>query len=162
MAKIYLAGPFFDEAGTELRRLEAVKAALGKNPTVEAIFSPKDEDLKSPIVSQLPVMSAAWQQAVFANDLRGLKETEVLLVITDSASNANGSDDGTAFEVGYWFAMNQLAAAPQRLIVLYAEQAAKLNLMIAQSADYYTTAIADLTTLDFNQVPQQPYQGSVN
>ncbi|WP_125766866.1 nucleoside 2-deoxyribosyltransferase [Lapidilactobacillus wuchangensis] len=162
MAKIYLAGPFFDEAGTELQRLEAVKAALAKNPTVDSVFSPKDEDLKSPIVSQLPFMSAAWQKAVFENDLRGLKETNVLLVITDSASNTNGSDDGTAFEVGYWFAMNQLTATTKQPIVLYAEQAAKLNLMIAQSADYYTTAINDLRTLDFNQIPQQPYQGVVN
>ncbi|MCH4056664.1 MAG: nucleoside 2-deoxyribosyltransferase [Lactobacillaceae bacterium] len=161
MAKVYLAGPFFDQAGIELQRLEAVKAALSKNPTISAVFSPKDEDLKSPIISQLPVMSSDWQQAVFENDLRGLKEADVLLVITDSAGNANGSDDGTAFEVGYWYAMNQVSQQ-QRPIVLYAERAAKLNLMIARSAEYYTTVLAELADLDFNQLPTNPYQGVVN
>lgn len=166
MVKVYLAGPFFDKFGIEARRVAQVKAVLSCNETVDTIFSPKDEDVTDPVISQLTFMSAEWQQAVFEHDLEGLLAADVLVVIADSETNMNGSDDGTAFEVGYWYAMNQVQkqanGATPKPVVLLAQSTDKLNLMLAKATTYFTQDLLDLRRLDFNQIPQRDFVGEVN
>lgn len=166
MVKVYLAGPFFDRFGFEARRVAQIKAVLESNPTVESIFSPKDETDRDPQIKRLTPMSAEWREAVFQCDLAGLNEAEVLVVIADSETNLNGSDDGTTFEVGYWHARNLWHRAPQSLpalpVVVIAQSTERLNLMLAQAITYYTDRPLDLRNLDFEDIPQRAYQGPVN
>ncbi|MFD1464955.1 nucleoside 2-deoxyribosyltransferase [Lapidilactobacillus mulanensis] len=167
MVKVYLAGPFFDKFGIEARRVAQVKAILECNETVDAIFSPKDEDVTDPIISQLELMSPEWKEAVFQHDLDGLLTADALVVIADSETNLNGSDDGTAFEVGYWYAMNQFKQQQDptykpKPVILLAQSAEKLNLMLAEGSTYFTRELLDLRRLDFNEVPLRKYVGDVN
>lgn len=165
MVRIYLAGPFFDKFGIEARRVAQIKALLECNPTVEAVFSPKDETDQDPAIQKLTPMSTEWRRQVFQCDLDGLNGADVLVVIADSETNPNGSDDGTAFEVGYWHARNEWQRAPQSLpplpVVVVAQEAERLNLMLAEATTYFTDQPLELRHLDFEQIPVRAYQGPV-
>ncbi|WP_125607437.1 nucleoside 2-deoxyribosyltransferase [Lapidilactobacillus bayanensis] len=165
MVKVYLAGPFFDKHGFEARRVAQVKALLECNATVDAVFSPKDETDQDPDIQKLTPMSLEWRQRVFQCDLDGIKGADVLVVIADSETNLNGSDDGTTFEVGYWHARNEWQRAPQSLpplpVVVVAQVTERLNLMLAEATTYFTDTPLDLRDLDFAHIPVRAYHGAV-
>lgn len=166
MVKVYLAGPFFDKFGIEARRVAQLKAILDSNPTIEAVFNPQEETDQDPKIQKLTPMALEWRQAIFQCDLAGLTAADVLVVIADSETNLNGSDDGTAFELGYWHARNELdrlqKGLPALPVVAVAQDTACLNLMLAEAITYFTKMPLDLRDLDFEHIPTQPYQGPVN
>ena len=131
MNNVYLAAPFFDDA--QKKRIEQVKAALIANPTInsDAIFIPEEHQFE-----EEPFGSRAWQQYVYASDMRQVHRADVVVAILDfdMTSATNEPDSGTMFEVG--------AAVAEKTPVLIVQFDAKkdLNLMISQGLTAYFDA----------------------
>ncbi|WCJ49625.1 nucleoside 2-deoxyribosyltransferase [Lactiplantibacillus plantarum] len=97
MNNVYLAAPFFDEAQKE--RIQQVKSALLANPTInpDGIFIPEEHQFE-----EEPFGSRAWQQYVYASDMRQVHRADVVVAILDfdMTSATNEPDSGTMFEIG--------------------------------------------------------------
>lgn len=145
MKKIYLAGPFFSDA--QIERITRVEQALASNPTAGVVFSPRQSDENEDTAN---AGSPAWAKSIFGKDIAEIDHADVIVAIADF-EHAN-IDSGTAFELGYAFHSN-------KPIILLQELDEQLNLMISQSAHYYTTTTAALATYDFGQLPANEYTG---
>ncbi|CAM3042593.1 nucleoside 2-deoxyribosyltransferase [Lactiplantibacillus plajomi] len=134
MNNVYLAAPFFDDA--QKQRIAQVKAALQANPTInsDGIFIPEEHQFE-----EEPFGSRAWQQYVYASDMRQVHRADLVVAILDfdMTSATNEPDSGTMFEVG--------AAVAEKTPVLIVQFDPKkdLNLMIAQGLTGYFDASKD-------------------
>lgn len=151
MNNVYLAAPFFDDAQKE--RIQQVKAALIANPTVnsEGIFIPEEHQFE-----EEPFGSRAWQQYVYASDMRQVHRADVLVAILDydMTSATNEPDSGTMVEVG--------AAIAEKTPVLIVQYDTKkdINLMVAQGLTAYfdvnQNGLAELAAYDCDNLRSKP------
>lgn len=151
MNNVYLAAPFFDDA--QKQRIEQVKAALIANPTInsDGIFIPEEHQFE-----EEPFGSRAWQQYVYASDMRQVHRADLVVAILDydMTSATNEPDSGTMFEVG--------AAVAEKTPVLIVQFDAKkdLNLMISQGLTAYfdvnQNGLKELASYDCNDLRSKP------
>nr|WP_288515679.1 nucleoside 2-deoxyribosyltransferase [uncultured Lactiplantibacillus sp.] len=134
MNNVYLAAPFFDEAQKE--RIQQVKSALLANPTINpnGIFIPEEHQFE-----EEPFGSRAWQQYVYASDMRQVHRADVVVAILDfdMTSATNEPDSGTMFEIG------AAVAEKTPVIIVQFDANKELNLMIAQGLTAYFDASKD-------------------
>lgn len=88
--KVYLAGPLFDE-GERWWIEEVEKVVVGAGFTT---FLPHRDN---------PTKNAENVAEIFANDRRGIDECDVVV----ASLNGLTTDDGTAWELGYAFALGK-------------------------------------------------------
>lgn len=151
MNKVYLAAPFF--SNHQQKRIQLVKNALQRNSTIDSqnIFLPQEHQFE-----EEPFGSRAWQQYVFASDIRQIQRSDLLVAILDYKleESDNESDSGTMFEIGTAFR----AHIPIAIIQFDPEK--KINLMIAQSLTAYFDAsrqgLAELAAYNFNDLKSKP------
>ncbi|KRL05786.1 nucleoside 2-deoxyribosyltransferase [Liquorilactobacillus oeni] len=151
MNKVYLAAPFFSEHQDQ--RIQAVKKALEQNSTIDNhnIFLPQEHQFEDEKFG-----SRAWQQYVFASDMRQVHRADLLIAILDYKleDGNNESDSGTMFEIGAAFEDN----TPIAIVQFDSEK--EVNLMIAQSLTAYFDASKDglreLAEYDFNNLKSKP------
>ncbi|WP_048001020.1 nucleoside 2-deoxyribosyltransferase [Lactiplantibacillus herbarum] len=151
MNNVYLAAPFFDDA--QKARIQEVKAALIANPTInsEGIFIPEEHQFE-----EEPFGSRAWQQYVYASDMRQVHRADLVVALLDfdMTSATNEPDSGTMFEVGA-----AVAEKTPVLIVQY-DPTKELNLMISQGLTAYFDASKDglkeLATYDCDDLRSKP------
>ncbi|MFC6295277.1 nucleoside 2-deoxyribosyltransferase [Lactiplantibacillus daoliensis] len=151
MNNVYLAAPFFDDA--QQARIEQVKAALIANPTInsDGIFLPQEHQFEDE-----PFGSRAWQQYVYASDMRQVHRADLVVALLDfdMTSASNEPDSGTMFEIG--------AAVAEKTPVLVVQFDAdkQLNLMIAQGLTAYFDAskngLQELATYNCNDLKSKP------
>lgn len=154
MVKIYLASPFFSEE--QIERVERVEKALKANPHVEAVFSPMRQQLE-----HLEFGSPEWVKAIFANDVKHIDWADVVVAVHDFTGDTvlHGEphghvDSGTAWEMGY-------AYAKGKKTVLVHELGGIVNLMLSNGATAYLTSAEQLEAYDFNEMPEELYDGKV-
>lgn len=143
--RVFIASPFFSEE--QVDRVQRLEQSLMRNPYVSEIFSARFHQFK-----HLEFGSKEWRRKVFRNDLRHLRRSDVLVGIRDYESKY--VDSGTAFEIGYAYAM-------RKPILLINEKNSIMNLMMANSLHAYFTKVEDLATYDFHRMPKVPYEGTV-
>ncbi|MED1201506.1 nucleoside 2-deoxyribosyltransferase [Heyndrickxia acidicola] len=143
--RVFIASPFFNK--DQVDRIYRLEQALKRNPYVADVFSARYHQFE-----QLTFGSMEWRKATFHNDLKFLRRADVMVVILDfEGSNV---DSGTAFEVGYGYAM-------QKPIILINEKVPIINLMMAESLHAYLTRVEDIAFYDFLRMPAKPYTGKV-
>lgn len=152
--KVYLASPFFSDEQVE--RVTRVEKALADNPTVEAVFSPRLQQL-----DHLPFGTKEWAEAVYKNDVAHVEWADVVVAVHDFTGGTelhgvphNHVDSGTAFEVGY-------AIAIGKPVILVHELGGIVNLMISQSLQAYLDRAEQVTWYDFNEMPKMEFTGDV-
>ncbi|MCC7666080.1 nucleoside 2-deoxyribosyltransferase [Liquorilactobacillus satsumensis] len=151
MNKVYLAAPFFSEPQNQ--RIQAVKKALQQNKTIDSgnIFLPQEHQFEEEEFG-----SRAWQQYVFASDMRQVHRADLLVAIIDYKleGGENESDSGTIFEIGAAFENKT------PIVIVQFDPQKKLNLMIAQSLTAYFDASGDglkeLATYNFDVLKSKP------
>lgn len=124
--RAYIAGPLFDEGERWwIEKVDALVADLG----FETFLPHRDN----------PEKTADNTGLIFANDRRGIDECDVVV------ANLNGvtTDDGTAWELGYSFALGKYQ------IGLYTDWRTRfpdeiVNLMISESVDELVGSLDDL------------------
>jgi nucleoside 2-deoxyribosyltransferase len=142
MSKIYLASPFFNEK--ELKHVEAAERTLrGKG---HLVFSPREHQLE-----EVEFGSREWRTDVFRNDINHIKWCDYVVAIM---TQGNYDDAGTAFEVGYAYALG-------KPVIVYNPEKNGLNLMVADSLHAYIEEEHDLLTYNFETMHIKPYKGSV-
>jgi nucleoside 2-deoxyribosyltransferase len=143
--RVFIASPFFNEE--QVDRVFRLEKALSRNPYVSDVFSARFHQYE-----QLTFGSPEWRRATFHNDLKFLRRADVMVAILDfETSNV---DSGTAFEVGYGYAM-------QKPIILINEKVPIVNLMMAESLYAYLTRVEDITSYDFLRMPRNSYTGKI-
>jgi nucleoside 2-deoxyribosyltransferase len=143
--RVFIASPFFN--AEQIDRVSRLENALKKNPYVADFFSARFHQFE-----QLKFGSPDWRWATYHNDLKFLRRADVMVVILDfEGSNV---DSGTAFEVGYGYAM-------QKPIILVNERVPIINLMMAESPHAYLTRVEDVASYDFIKMPRSYYTGKV-
>ncbi|WP_057736391.1 nucleoside 2-deoxyribosyltransferase [Liquorilactobacillus uvarum] len=156
MNKVYLAAPFFSDYQKE--RIQKVKDALLSNNTIDShnIFLPQEHQFEEEKFG-----SRAWQQYVFASDIRQVNRADILVAILDyqAEESNNEPDSGTMFEIGAAFQSNTPIA------VVQFDPKKELNLMIAQSLTAYFDAsrsgLAELSKYDFDELKSKPSKRNV-
>ncbi|MCA1035105.1 MULTISPECIES: nucleoside 2-deoxyribosyltransferase [Bacillaceae] len=142
--RVFIASPFFNEE--QLERIGRLENALRKNPYVADFFSARFYQFP-----QLTFASDPWRKTVFQNDLRYLRRADVVVAIHDYEENS--VDSGTAFELGYAYAL-------QKPIILIKEKETSIpNLMLVESLHAYLTAADEIAGYDFINMPKIPYKG---
>lgn len=94
--KVYIAGPFFSKE--ERNRMERLKKYLSNGFKDFEFFFPMD--LVIPYATELP--NPEWAKKVFEHDKDQLLKSDMVIAIYDK----HYSDSGTAWELGYAYAMN--------------------------------------------------------
>ena len=138
MKKVYLASPFFDDA--ELERVIKVKEILDLKGL--EVFSPKEHQNE-----HLEFGSIEWRKATFENDVKHIDWCDVVVAII---CKGNYDDSGTAWELGYAYAINK----PVVLVNITGET---INLMIADSIHALITSYDELKEYDFEKMEKKPY-----
>lgn len=149
--KVYLAAPFFSDQ--QQQRIQLVKQKLQINPTIDSqnVFLPQEHQFE-----EEPFGSRAWQQYVFASDIRQIQRADILVAILDYKleEGDNEGDSGTMFEIGTAFQ----ARIP--IAVVQFDPQKKLNLMIAQSLTAYFDAshqgLTELAEYNFDELKSKP------
>lgn len=154
MAKIYLASPFFSDE--QVARVMRVEKALDLNPTVEAYFSPRLNQL-----DHLPFGSKEWSKAVFENDVKHIDWADAVVAVHDFTGHTelfggihNHVDSGTAWELGY-------AYAKGKPIILVHELGGIVNLMLSESLHAYQLMAEYVEGYDFYTMPKIEFTGEV-
>ncbi|MFD1318309.1 nucleoside 2-deoxyribosyltransferase [Loigolactobacillus zhaoyuanensis] len=145
-ANIYLAAPFFNDE--QIQRLQQVEKALIENTSIDNVFVPMNDTNAAGLEFGTP----QWRDLAYHEDLAGLTNADVVVAVYDY--EAGYSDPGTMFEIGY-------AVANQIPVVVYYQQHQSVNLMIAQGLHYYCHQLAELSVLNFMQLPEKPFTGEV-
>lgn len=130
--KIYLASPWFNEAQAEREnRVKNKLRELGFD-----VWSPKENSSLSPITDP------KVREAIFAANISGMKDCDIIFAITDE------KDMGTIWEAGFAYGMNTTKKKPIT-IVYYAETLGDgmFNLMLAQSGNIVITNFDDMDKL---------------
>ncbi|GAJ27155.1 purine trans deoxyribosylase [Liquorilactobacillus sucicola DSM 21376 = JCM 15457] len=156
MNKVYLAAPFFSDQ--QKARIQEVKDALLSNSTIDSknIFLPQEHQFEEEEFG-----SRAWQQYVFASDMRQVNRADILVAILDykAEESDNEPDSGTMFEIGAAFQSNTPIA------IIQFDPKKELNLMIAQSLTAYFDAsqngLKELVAYDFNELKSKPAKRNV-
>ncbi|WP_083488391.1 nucleoside 2-deoxyribosyltransferase [Liquorilactobacillus aquaticus] len=156
MNKVYLAAPFFSNHQKE--RIQKVKDTLLSNNTIDShnIFLPQEHQFEEEKFG-----SRAWQQYVFASDIRQVHRADILVAIMDykAEESDNEPDSGTMFEIGAAFQSDIPIA------VVQFDPAKELNLMIAQSLTAYFDAsrngLDELAKYDFDELRSKPSKRNV-
>lgn len=151
MNNVYLAAPFFDDAQKD--RIAQVKAALIANPTInsDGIFIPEEHQFEDE-----PFGSRAWQQYVYASDMRQVHRADLIVAIHDydMTSATNEPDSGTMFEIG------AAVAEKTPVLVVQFDPNKDLNLMISQGLTAYFDAsrggLEELKTYDCDNLKSKP------
>ncbi|QQZ09913.1 nucleoside 2-deoxyribosyltransferase [Heyndrickxia vini] len=143
VVRVFIASPFFNEE--QIDRVKRLENALSNNPYVMDIFSARFHQYKN-----LPFGSDQWRKVVFHNDLKHLRRSDVVVAIHDYEGSC--VDSGTAFEIGYAYAM-------QKPIILIKEKESIPNLMLVESIRAYFPRVEDVATYDFINMPRIPYKG---
>ena len=138
MKKVYLASPFFNDA--EIERMEKVKNILRDRGL--DVFVPSEH--QNP---QLEFGSREWRKSTFDSDVMGIHRADIVVAII---CNGNYSDSGTAWEIGYSFALGK----PVVVVNLTGET---INLMIADSIHALITSYDELKEYDFEKMEKKPY-----
>ena len=138
MKKVYLASPFFNDA--EIERMEKVKNILRDRGL--DVFVPSEH--QNP---QLEFGSREWRKSTFDSDVMGIHCADIVVAII---CNGNYSDSGTAWEIGYSFALGK----PVVVVNLTGET---INLMIADSLHALVTSYDELKEYDFEKMEKKPY-----
>lgn len=143
--RVFIASPFFNQE--QIDRVKRLENTLMRNPFVLDIFSARFHQFE-----QLKFGSKEWRRATFHNDLKFLRRADVVVAVHDFVGS--NVDSGTAFEIGYAFAM-------QKPIILINEKASPINLMLSDSLHAYFPRVEDVISYNFLQMPQIPYTGEV-
>ncbi|MFD0050187.1 nucleoside 2-deoxyribosyltransferase [Actinomycetes bacterium NPDC127524] len=145
LARVFIASPFFDQEQVE--RVKRLENALSRNPYVADIFSARFHQNK-----HLAFGSHEWRKATFQQDLKFLRRADAVAAIHDFTGQC--TDSGTAFEIGYAFAM-------QKPIILIKEKSGVPNLMLVEGLHAYLQRVEDAASYDFLNMPSIPYEGPV-
>ncbi len=138
MKKVYLASPFFNEK--EVARMELVRDILrGKGLEV---FVPNEHQN-----SHLEFGSREWRKATFASDVNAIDTADLVVAVI---CNGNYSDSGTAWEIGYSYAIGK----PVIVVNLTGET---INLMIADSLHALISSEEELIAYDFDTLERKEY-----
>lgn len=138
MKKVYFASPWFNAAQAEREdRVKNKLRELGFD-----VWSPKDNNSLSPITDP------AIREKIFAANISGMEDCEMIFAITDE------KDMGTIWECGFVYGMRHAYnknhdESFDPLIVYYCETLGDgmFNLMLAQSGDIVITKFEDLNKL---------------
>ena len=136
--KVYLASPFFD--AVEIERMEKVRD----------ILRAKGLDVFVPNEHQNPALefgSLEWRKATFESDVMGIHKADVVVAVI---CKGNYDDSGTAWEIGYSYALGK----PAIVVNLTGET---INLMIADSLHALVTSCEELEAYDFEKMEKKPY-----
>lgn len=131
--RIYLASPWFNEAQAEREnRVKNKLRELGFD-----VWSPKENSSLSPITDP------KVREAIFAANISGMKDCDIIFAITDE------KDMGTIWEAGFVYGMNTATKKEPVTIVYYAETLGDgmFNLMLAQSGNIVITNFDDMDKL---------------
>lgn len=140
MKKVYFASPWFN--ATQAEREDRVKNKLRELGF--DVWSPKDNNSLSPITD------SAIREKIFAANIKGMEDCEMIFAITDE------KDMGTIWECGFIYGMRNEQRKIQSdnckkgpTIVYYCETlgSGMFNLMLAQSGDIVITKFEDLDKL---------------
>lgn len=140
MKKVYFASPWFN--ATQAEREDRVKNKLRELGF--DVWSPKDNNSLSPITDP------AIREKIFAANIKGMEDCEMIFAITDE------KDMGTIWECGFVYGMRNEQRKIQGdnckngpIIVYYCETlgSGMFNLMLAQSGDIIITKFEDLDKL---------------
>lgn len=140
---IYIAAPFFND--DQITRVETIKMILLK--LERGFYSPKDVNL-------FKEGDHFEADKVFLENLRAIKESDIVLAVT------NDKDQGTHWEMGYAFALD----IPVIALWITDDKKAKFNLMLSQSCIASFTSYYDLEEyLKENKVKLKKinYEGSI-
>jgi nucleoside 2-deoxyribosyltransferase len=138
MKKVYFASPWFNAAQAEREdRVKNKLRELGFD-----VWSPKDNNSLSPITDP------AIREKIFAANISGMEDCEMIFAITDE------KDMGTIWECGFVYGMRHAYNKNHDelfdpLVVYYCETLGDgmFNLMLAQSGDIVITKFEDLNKL---------------
>lgn len=144
--RLYLAGPFFDDE--QVNRIERIEKALDANKTVSDYFSPRNSNVND----GAEIGSSQWSKDVFQLDVDEIKKADAVIAIIDYVDD--NVDSGTAFEIGYAFAIG-------KPVVLFHEKEAIVNLMLSNGSKSYLTKVSDVESFDFEKMPEYHYEGEV-
>lgn len=144
--KLYLAGPFFDDE--QIDRIQRIEKALDNNPSVSEYFSPRN----SKVNDGAEIGSSQWSKDVFQLDVDEIKKADAVIAIIDFVDD--NVDSGTAFEIGYAYAID-------KPVVLFHEKDAIVNLMLSNGSKSYLTKVDDVEKFDFKEMPEYHYEGEV-
>ncbi len=131
--KIYLASPFFNEA--ELKLYKAVIDNLrGKGYD---LFVPQEHEIND----AWELSNQAWGEAVFGVDISAIKKCDIVVVLNWGMY----SDSGTAWELGYAFALGK------KTINVCMNNGETYSLMMTNGADH-NILLSDLILNDIEDI----------
>lgn len=139
--KFYLASPFFSEE--ELHHVSIMESVL--DSLGHTVFSPRKNQMP-----EFEFGGFEWRTNVFRNDINHIKWADAVIAIIDN----NYDDTGTAFEVGYAYAMG-------KPIYVYNPTGDTLNLMVTDSLHGYFESLTEIIDYDFKNAPAKPYMKEV-
>lgn len=132
--KFYVASPLFTVA--QKIRIKKVVDALR---WYHDVYSPMEHQV--PNAWELP--NDEWASEVFKNDVEALNNADAVVVIYDGLY----SDSGTAWEVGYAYAMNK------QIFVIVADEKEMQSLMVFGSASHLFTLDNFIKFVENNEPP---------
>lgn len=144
--KVYIASPFFDEAGIEKGFIEQVEHILFAKSI--PFFSPMRSDQNAVGKENKKIGSRHWSIETFTQDIKMLNWCDVVVGLY----HGNYSDSGTAFELGY-------AHATHKPIVLV-HVGQDSNLMCHEGA-FANITIEELAKYDFREMKPSFYEGKM-
>lgn len=139
--KFYLASPFFNEE--ELKHVNHIESMLRLEG--HTVFSPREQQLP-----EFEFGSFEWRTNVFRNDINHIKWADAVIAILAD----NYDDTGTAFEVGYAYAVG-------KPVYVYNPTGNIINLMVTDSLHGYFETLAEVAEYDFHEAPPKPYMKEV-
>jgi nucleoside 2-deoxyribosyltransferase len=139
--RIYLASPFFNDE--ENKHVDEVATLLRLEG--HTVFNPKENQLE-----QHEFGTRAWRTDVYRNDINHIKWCDAIVAILKD----NYDDTGTAFEVGYAYAIG-------KPVYIYNPSKNTLNLMITDSLHAYFETLPEIAEYDFETAPIKPYEKEV-
>ena len=140
--KIYLAGGFF----TNITRSEIELAASILRERGFDVFVPMEHTIKN----DRELSNVYWGTQVFYMDVEAINRCDALVAVYEGMT----SDSGTAWEIGYAFAM-------KKPIVCVHLDPRPASLMVTSSARVNLIGIEKLRDFDFNLWIPQLYEGEV-
>ena len=142
MTKVYIASPFFNEKEVSyVEQVEKILESKGLN-----IFSPMRNQMDTDYGMQEG--SREWSICTFMNDVKYLKWCDIVVGIY----HGNYSDSGTAWELGYAYAMDK----PVVLIQVGGDS----NLMVHEGS-HVSLTIDELKDYDFSLMQSNFYTGKM-
>ena len=138
MKKVYLASPFFNDG--EIERMETVRDILRAKGL--DVFVPNEHQNK-----ELEFGTRVWRKATFDGDVMGIHKADIVVAVI---CQGNYSDSGTAWEIGYSYALG-------KPVVVVNVTGETINLMIADSLHAVINSYEELEQYDFNKMDKKPY-----